>query len=321
MTTLGSAFLIVRKFDGLYRSHGYRTPQGTQKYSFPQTGMEPDAVGKKYRGLDREPLEGLPLEFLARILRADPSSVPIPVRTATLAMGHLSTAKGVEDHVLISIEDARDVYLTLGEPEDWEIVWVRLVEDSSQAPPQSVCVGFEPSWYPGGYFSPLCDCMCFPRWHGTDEAGTLFARYHARLNAHGLFESRHDAAEFLRFYLALDWTETGDYSIVEVYALSDTFYEHLQHPIRYAVMGTTSESLADSVPGRTWKIHLERVARDRKITGIKALRDITHMGLAEAKAVVEALPKTVAVIHLGDVELLKQQLLDGGFDFQIVAHV
>jgi large subunit ribosomal protein L7/L12 len=321
MTALGSAFLIVKKFDGLYRSYGYRTPRGTQIYSLPQEGIEPDAVRKKYRGLDREPLTGLPLDSLARMLRLNAAAAPIAERTATLAMAQLSVARGVqEDHLLPSFEDARDVYLTLGEPKDWEIVWAQLTGESGQAPPQSVRLGCEPSWYPGGYFSALCDCMCFPRWHGTDEAGTLFADYHARLNAHGLFESQHDAAEFLRFYLSLDWTETGEYSIVEVYALSDAFYECLQHPVVYAVTATLNEPLAGSLPGMTWNIHLERVAKDRKISGIKALRDITNMGLAEAKAVVEGLPKVVAVVHLGDVEILKQRLLEGGFDFQISAH-
>ncbi|RPI00281.1 MAG: hypothetical protein EHM72_09700 [Calditrichaeota bacterium] len=223
--------------------------------------------------------------------------------------------------MLLSIQDARDVYLTLGEPKDWEILWVRLTEETGQAPPQSVRLGFEPSWYPKGYFSALCDCMCFPRWHGTDEAGTLFADYHARLNAHGLFESQNDAVDFIRFYVSLDWRETGDYSVVEVYSLSDAFYEHLIHPVRYSITGQSTELLAGSLPGMTWDIHLERVARDRKIVGIKVLRDITDMGLAEAKAVVEGLPKTVAVVYLGDVESLRQQLFEGGFVFHISAHV
>ncbi len=136
----------------------------------------------------------------------------------------------------------------------------------------------------------------------------------------GCLSSQYDAAEFLRFYLSLDWTETGEYSIVEVYALSDAFYECLQHPVLYAVTGTINESLAGSLPGMTWNIHLERVAKDRKMLGIKTLRDITGMGLVEVKAVVEGLPKIVAVVHLGDVESLKQKLLEGGFDFQISAH-
>lgn len=200
MTALGAAFLIVRRFDVLYRSHRHRTPRGIQIYSLPQEGMEPDEVPKKYRGLDREPIRGLSLASLSKILRRNPAAVPVSERTATVAMAQLSVARGVQEgHLLLSIQDARDVYLTLGEPKDWEILWVRLAEATGQAPPQSVRLGFEPSWYPTGYFSALCDCMCFPRWHGTDEAGTLFADYHARLNAYGLFESQCDAVDFIRF--------------------------------------------------------------------------------------------------------------------------
>jgi len=44
------------------------------------------------------------------------------------------------------------------------------------------------------------------------------------------------------------------------------------------------------------------------------------MGLAEAKALVEALPKTVAIVYLGDVKSLGEKLLESGFDFHITAH-
>jgi ribosomal protein L7/L12 len=71
----------------------------------------------------------------------------------------------------------------------------------------------------------------------------------------------------------------------------------------------------------TWKIHLKRLAEDHKILGIKALRDATGMGIAEAKALVEALPKTVVVVHLGSPESLKHKFLEGGFDFRTTAHV
>jgi hypothetical protein len=159
MTTLNSAFLIVRKFDALYRSHRHRTAGGVQIYSLPQEGTEPDAVLKKYRGLDREPVTGIPFKSLARMLRVNSAAVPIPVRAAQLAMDQLSITNGLEDHCVKSLDDARDVYLTLGTPEDWEIVWVRLAEEGGQVPAQSVRLGFEPSFYPGG-FSPRCATAC-----------------------------------------------------------------------------------------------------------------------------------------------------------------
>ena len=58
--------------------------------------------------------------------------------------------------------------------------------------------------------------MCFPKWHGTDNEGTLFAVYYEHLNEHALFNSREEAQEFLDFYRSFDWTETGDYVIAEI---------------------------------------------------------------------------------------------------------
>ena len=58
--------------------------------------------------------------------------------------------------------------------------------------------------------------MCFPRWHGTDTEGTLFAEYHERLNESALFRTAEEAAKFISFYRSHDWTETGDYVIAEV---------------------------------------------------------------------------------------------------------
>ena len=324
MTAPQSAFLIVRRFEAVYRAYPHTTPRGTQTYALPQAGLEPGTVRAQYRGLDRQPLTGRSLRVLAGILRANPLAVPPPLRTATLAMAQLTRAPGRDrrehpDHLVFSLDDACAVYLTLGEPDAWEIVWVRLSEARIQPPPQCARLGIEPSWYPEGYFSPVCDCMCFPRWHGTDQDGTLFADHYARLNADGLFDSCRDAAEFLQLYTSLDWTETRDYALIEVYAFSQSFYEHLHRPVRYVILGSTR--LTDQLPGMTWDVQLTRVAGGHKIQGIKALRDITGMGLAEAKALVEALPQTVTVVHLGEVESLRQTLRDSGFAFKISANV
>ena len=128
--------------------------------------------------------------------------------------------------------------------------------------------------------------------------------------------------DFLSFYASLDWTENGEYSIVEVHALSDAFYEQLRSPVRYEVQGGSmgQEPVPSLLKGMTWRIRIESLARDRKIQGIYALRKLTGMGLAEAKAVVEGLPMTVIVVHLGDPELLSNKLVEAGFDFEMAAH-
>jgi len=70
----------------------------------------------------------------------------------------------------------------------------------------------------GDHFSASCDCLCFPRWHGTDPEGLLFREHFSRLNRDGLFRSAQEARAFLRYYLSFDWTETGEYEIAEVWA-------------------------------------------------------------------------------------------------------
>jgi ribosomal protein L7/L12 len=317
-----AAFLIVKRFRALYRSYERRTPLGIQLYSIPQEGVEPDSVPKRYRGLDRDPVDGLPLDSMARILRADPAVIPVSLRAPALAMASLTGASGTPDFLLPCLDEACNVYLTLGEPEDCEIIWARLGGSGIQPPPQTVSLGFEPTGFPEGHFSALCDCMCFPRWHGTDDEGTLFADHHARLNSHGLFDSSRDAADFLSFYTSLDWTETGESSIVEVHALSDAFYEQLRSPVRYVVQGGSmgQEPVPYLLEGMTWRIRIGSLARDRKIRGILALREFTGMGLAETKAVVEGLPMSVIVVHIGDPELLRNKLIEAGFDFEMAAH-
>ncbi len=59
--------------------------------------------------------------------------------------------------------------------------------------------------------------MLIPRWHGTDEEGTLFLDHFSKLNRHGLFPTAQEAETFLKYYLSFDWTETGDYEIAEVF--------------------------------------------------------------------------------------------------------
>ena len=79
-----------------------------------------------------------------------------------------------------------------------------------------VSLGFEPTWFVGDCFSAVCDCMCFPKWHGTDKEGVLFVEHYERLNQHALFNSRNEAQAFLDFYRSFDWKETGNYVIAEI---------------------------------------------------------------------------------------------------------
>ena len=150
-----SAFLLVRTFDSLYGSYGHPTTTGPQVYSIPHRLVTPGENAKKYRGLDREPVSSTSME---------------------VSRGR------VQDHFLQSLRDASDASVVLGAPSRWEVVWVQAAEAHAEPPLRMSLMGYEPNYFPGGCFSPLCDCMCLPRCHGTDREGILFKDYHMRLN-------------------------------------------------------------------------------------------------------------------------------------------
>jgi hypothetical protein len=164
--------------------------------------------------------------------------------------------------------------------------------------------------------------MCFPRWHGTDEDGTLFLEHYSRLNSHGLFDSAAHATDFLRFYTSFDWTETGDYSIVSVWGPSDELRTHSTQAVRFGIVGDNNRRLllTDVLTGMTWNLQLRSLSDNNKIVGIKALRDITDMGLAETKNLVETLPKTLVVVYIAEIEQLKAMLSNAGFEVEITAY-
>ena len=102
-------------------------------------------------------------------------------------------------------------------PGVYEPVGVRTAGSGAAPPDGLLRAGLEPSYLPKGYFSPACDCMCFPRWHGTDPEGILFVEHFAKLNPFGLFDSAEDATSFSTYYEGFDWTERGPYSVAEVF--------------------------------------------------------------------------------------------------------
>ena len=158
----------------------------------------------RYRGLDRDALscfvEGTTGEVRMEELKQE---------------GRVDT----DDELILGLDDARDVLGWMNEecPGVYEIIWTRIAGASAVPPIGWRKLGFEPTYFGSDHFSAICDCMCFPRWHGTDKEGTLFAEFFSRLNSSGLFGDVATAQAFLDYYLSFDWTETGDYTIAEVW--------------------------------------------------------------------------------------------------------
>jgi hypothetical protein len=200
-----AGFLIEWTFEALYRSFasGNAKESDWGIYAIPVAGTQPDHVAVRYRGLDR----------LWRQLFGS---------LADIRITELKEEGRYYSGMFQFLEDAQEIlawfdYETPGASKDLEITWTRLAGRSIQPPPGFRFIGNEPNYFGGDWFSPISDCMCFPRWHGTDREGVLFADWFSTLNTQGLFDTKEDAQNFLKFYLSFDWTERGDYRIAEVW--------------------------------------------------------------------------------------------------------
>jgi hypothetical protein len=199
-----SGFLVVKRFEALYRAFAGDPKFDHDIYALPLFGTDPDRRTVKYRGLDREAIAPFAKGSLAQIRMFELNGDDID---------------GSEDF-LSTLDGARDVLGWANEeaPGTFEIIWTRVAGVPDAVPAGFGPLGFEPTYFTSDHFSAICDCMCFPRWHGTDAEGTLFRAHFDRLNASGLFDGAPDASAFLAYYLSFDWTETGDYEIAEVWA-------------------------------------------------------------------------------------------------------
>jgi hypothetical protein len=205
--TTNSGFLVVKRYEALYREFAARPDFTLPIYALPLCGSDPERNTVRYRGLDRDAVTGRKCGTLAEV-----------------RVHELEQDGAVDDldNFLATFAEAEDVlqWAEMESPGAYEIIWARIAGTGVFPPDRFVCLGFEPSYFTGDHFSAICDCMCFPRWHGTDPDGTLFRRYFDQLNPRGLFSSAQLASEFLAYYLSFDWTETGDYEIAEVWAAS-----------------------------------------------------------------------------------------------------
>jgi hypothetical protein len=202
---IGAGFLIPKTFARLYGDYKDRYDLRRDVYAMPRIDREPAQSRIQYRGLDRDAL-----------IESEDSDLDAEVQLALL--WHEGRA---EDGLIFSRSDLEEVYSLLGPLQSgYEVIWCRVAGRERTPPDGYRSAGFEATYFTGDHFSPSCDCMLFPRWHGTDEEGELFLPYFRQLNAHGLFATPAAAQEFLQYYLSFDWTEQdtgGDYVIAEVF--------------------------------------------------------------------------------------------------------
>ena len=111
-----------------------------------------------------------------------------------------------------------EIFQSLSGINDLEVIFVRVAGSDADIPNGLNFLGYDVCYPPGGDgFSAICDCMFLCRWHGCDEAGTEFTEDFMRLNENGLFDSEQEAESYLCHYAIQDWSETGDFCILEIY--------------------------------------------------------------------------------------------------------
>jgi hypothetical protein len=204
-----SGYLIVKTYEKLYEDYKSKYNLSQHVYGIPRIDVQPETYPQKYRGIDRDALSAFNESDLLAEVRLEELKRDAKDEDNLLLL----------DGIILSYEDALEVYDYLDEQKStYEVIWTRIANSTGQVPEGFTSLGFEPSYYFGDHFSALCDCMFIPRWHGTDQDGILFETYYRKLNEFGLFDDAVIAKEFLDFYLSFDWTEIGDYWIIEVFA-------------------------------------------------------------------------------------------------------
>jgi len=202
VTIPNSGFLVVKSYESLLSSFSRDIDTVHQIYAIPK--RKANVSGVFYNGLDRDALDSYKNSKILSEIR----------------LNELEIAGDYLDGFLWSIDHAKEVHGYLeNESSNYEIIWTRLVRSKVEPPEEFESIGFEATYFVSDHFSPSCDCMMFPRWHGTDREGELFKKYFRRLNSKGLFTTSDEAKDFLEYYLTFDWTETGEYEIAEVFQM------------------------------------------------------------------------------------------------------
>lgn len=199
-----SGFLVVKRFEALYKEFAAKPDFCADIHALPLAGTGPERLAVRYRGLDRDAVSPDAKGSLAEIRLFELRSESYD-GTNDFLFRHvdaLDVLRWVED-------EASDVY---------EIAWTCVAGAPASPPAGFRLLGYEPTYFTSDHFSAIRDCMCFPRWHGTDNEGVLFRPYFERLNPNGLFDDPAEASAFLAHYRSFDWTETGDYEIAAVWA-------------------------------------------------------------------------------------------------------
>jgi len=89
-------------------------------------------------------------------------------------------------------------------------------------------------------------------------------------------------------------------------------------PVALAAGPAAGAAAAPAEEQTEFTVTLKEYPADKKVTVIKVIREITGLGLKEAKDLVEGVPSTVKeAVSKGDVETIKKKLEDAGAKVEV----
>lgn len=220
---MNAGFCIFKKFETHYRedieNRSYEVePDCTKFYGIPITTNPEIPPGlPRYRGVDRDRVEPISFETWRMFTECER---PVLYNKATQFLFEVSEKTGRDDNWTTSMDDILRAWELMDNKEDYEIIFARKDNNETPTPPCSTLLGWDAADFGGDSFSCICDALFLPKWHGSDKEGTLFIKHFDSLNANGLFDSREQAYDYLKYYLSFDWTERSDtFTAIEVFSI------------------------------------------------------------------------------------------------------
>ncbi len=221
---MSAGFCIFKKFETHYREDiengRYEVePDCTKFYGIPiTTNPEIPTEAPRYRGADRDPVEPISFETWQMFTEC---GRPVLYNKATQFLSELEEYKVVNDKWITSMDDILRAWELLDNKDDYEIIFARKDNDKTPTPPYSTLLGWDAADFDGDSFSCICDALFLPKWHGSDKEGILFSKHFDSLNANGIFDSREEAYDYLKYYLSFDWTERSDtFTAIEIFSIT-----------------------------------------------------------------------------------------------------
>jgi hypothetical protein len=130
--------------------------------------VKPEDSKIKYRGIDRDCLTPY----------KDSNRNFAEIRMEELFPDEEKSVDDFANEDFIPENYINEIYSWLGQDASkFETIFVKKTDIMCEIPEHYLSIGFEPSYFYADHFSASCDCMLFPRWHGTDKEGLLFLKY------------------------------------------------------------------------------------------------------------------------------------------------